>query len=150
MTVMSPDAAAILAPATAIQGIQVSVYRNADDPRDYTNRGISARHTRLTVVGLVEAGFNNHYAEIPAWRQTPYTDDAPPVVVVISNQEHTGQLYAWIEPAIIRADGSVFRDLAHFAHGGNYAGCPDRRFRDVLGAHLGYPAPSLISICDYR
>lgn len=150
MTIMSPDAAAILAPTPGVLGMPLQVFRNADEPADRTNHGLSSRVTRVTLIGMVAAGFNNQFAEVPTWRISEPTPDAPPVVAVLSTQHSNHQLYAWLEPAIVRGDGQIFRDVRHFSHGGNYAGTSDPRFREILTAHLGYPAPYLLGITDYR
>lgn len=118
------------------KGLTLTVYRPADSTYDCTLNGISSRHAKLTLVGIIDDreaaqwGAPAPVQELPARsRVFAPSDEAPAVVLRIRNQGD--RLIYSIEP--YQADGGSRWYMA----GGNYAGSCDSRISDLTGRQYG-------------
>lgn len=121
-------------PADA-QGLQIQVYRPVDFP-DCTLDGISSKHSRLTVIGVIDDRDAADFRTPAPVKGLPKesrisapTDQAPAAILRIRRMGN--RLLYTIEP--YQADGGTRWYMA----GGNYAGTVDSRFGDLTGHQYG-------------
>lgn len=118
-----------------MKGLTLNVYRHADG--DFTNGGVSSRHTRLTLVGVRRNGV---VSELPKYAQVVEPrEDAPAVVLVESALPHLEGPH--IEPVDYDTSGTppMF--------GGNYAASSDSRWSE-LGDVFGHGRISAVRVHD--
>ncbi|MFD4356834.1 hypothetical protein ACFWPX_30080 [Nocardia sp. NPDC058518] len=125
------------------KGLPVDVYRA---PTDTTLGGITSTHQRLTVIGVLFTNLATPtLGRIPQWCETDFTDEQPPVIVVI--RQAFGAPYAFLEPIAFTPQGNADRRPGAM-HGGNYAGTSYGMFREVLTELLGHPSIAVLPVHD--
>ncbi|MEN2741658.1 hypothetical protein ABCS02_28060 [Microbacterium sp. X-17] len=132
-------------------GIRLFVLRGADRD-DATLGGISSKHHRLTLIGVVHnsVGLVDRHDLTPIPRPLgtlAQLNDAPPVGLEVRT-DYRGR-YATLAPAEFDQERGVWHLTRKWSMaGGNYANTIDSRFSDLMFRHLGYPFHGALSIHD--
>lgn len=130
-----------------MKGLTGYVCRPADWERegvDCTNGGISSRHEKLTVVGVVRGDLVNYLPQHA--RVFEPTEERPAVLVEV--RRIGGPVFS-VVPAEI-ADGALFKAPGWWMAGGNYLSCSDSRLWDFLQDLTGERFYGALSIHDRK
>ncbi len=114
------------------KGLILSVYRPADSAYDCTLNGVSSRHAKLTLIGIIDDRDAASWTTPAPAKGLPKdchvfapTADRPAVVLRIRRMGD--RLVYSVEP--YQADGGARWYMA----GGNHAGSSDSRFAELIG-----------------
>lgn len=131
---------------TALKGLMVSVYRDADPTfPDCTAGGVSSRCTKLVVVGT-KRWTDKTWQPLDRYSQVFEANDERPAMILV--ESNVPGLYGpHLVPLEYVEKGTNTKEYAGPMAGGNFAATSDSRWSE-LGAHFGHDHLDAVPIHD--
>ncbi|MET3959871.1 hypothetical protein ABIE52_006806 [Rhodococcus sp. OAS809] len=128
------------------RGLILSVLRNAEG-NDYTLDGITARATKLVLVGVLDSTKSTARTVEPLDERSrvfPAAPDRPAVAIEVRRRAFNDKHHVALVPVNWDADANTFvRPTQWSMYGGNFATAGDSRFAELVEQLLGYWIPVL-------